>query len=189
MDEIPTGWNAFTETSRQSAVLKFLNGLGYQRSAKQFSVDHKKGLIKKDDRGLFTRRACHQYAKKFLTSGSDTESNPEGFEARKLKAQAEKYERENEEGRFKFGVLKGRYIPRQEMYLHLAGRAAVLDAGLEQTIRAKGGEWIALVSGDATKISDLVEAVLAEWKTLINNYANSDDMEVLFTGEVVADED
>jgi len=187
MEENTNTWENYQETKKQVDVIRFLNSLGYKRSTKQFSIDVNKGLIKPNERGLFTRRNVHQYAKRFLITGDKIEGTPEGYESQKLRLQVEKLERENEEGAFKFGVLKGKYIPRQEMYLHLAGRAAVLDSALEQMVRAKASELITLVSGSHAKIPDFVDIFLSDWKNLINNYANSDELEVIFTGEVIDD--
>lgn len=177
-----SSWDSFQETRKQIDVVKFLNSLGYKRSTKQFSIDVKKGLVKINERGLFTRRQIHQYAKRFLTSGANFDNTPEGYESRKLQEQVKKLERENAEGEFKFSVFKGRYIPRQEMYLQLAGRAAVLDAGFEQFIRSKAGEFIASVSGDQSKSPDFIDQFIDGWKVLLNTYANSQDLEVVFKG-------
>lgn len=180
------GWDSYVETGKQVDVVRFLVSLGYQRSGKQFSEDHKAGLIKKNEKGVFTRRAVHQYANRFLIHGANADKNPVVGEARKLQLQCEKLERENEEGSFKFAVLKGRYIPRQDMYLQLAGRAAVLDAGVEQFIRAKASELVAMVDGDQGKLPDFVDSFVNGWKDLLNTYANSQELEVFFRGEEVA---
>ena len=105
--------------------------------------------------------------------------------AKRISILKEKLERENEEGQFKFNVLKGRYIPRSEMFLHLAGRAAVLDAGVEQFFRAKSQDFIALVNGDQSKGPDFIEALIAGWKDLLDSYANSEEMDIMFSGEVI----
>lgn len=181
-----TSWDDYMETGKQVDVVRFLVSLGYQRSGKQFSEDHKAGLIKKNEKGVFTRRAVHQYANRFLIHGANSDKNPVVGEARKLQLQCEKLERENEEGSFKFAVLKGRYIPRRDLYLQLAGRAAVLDAGVEQFIRAKASELVAVVSGDHGKLPDFVDVFVNGWKDLLNSYANAQDLEVHFRGEEVA---
>lgn len=186
MDRQALTWEDFVETRKQIDVVRFINALGYKRSTKQFSIDVSKGIVKVNDRGLFTRRMVHQYCKRHLVGGkNDDGANPEGYEAQKLRLQVEKLERENDEGKFKFDVLMGRYIPRNEMFLHLAGRAAVLDAGVEQFFRAKSQDFISLVSGDQSKGPDFIDALISGWKDLLDTYANSEEMEVLFTGEEV----
>lgn len=178
-------WDDYQETKKQADVVRFINALGYKRSTKQFSVDVGKGIVKVNDKGVFTRRQVHQYCKRHLLRGRNVEGTPEGYEAQKLRLQVEKLERENEEGQFKFDVLMGRYIPRNEMFLHLAGRAAVLDAGVEQFFRAKSQDFIALVGGDQSKGPDFIEALIAGWKDLLDTYAHSEELDVLFSGEVV----
>lgn len=190
MDEQSLTWEDFKETRKQIEVVRFINALGYKRSQKQFSVDVSKGIVKANKDGLFTRRMVHQYCKRHLIGGkNDDGANPEGYEAQKLRLQVEKLERENEEGQFKFDVLMGRYIPRNEMFLHLAARAAVLDAGVEQFFRAKSQDFIAMVAGDQSKGPDFIEAMVAGWKDLLDTYANSEEMEVMFTGEEIATDD
>lgn len=181
----PTSWDDFKETRKQVDVVRFINALGYKRSAAMFSIDVGKGLVKVNENGVFTRRQVHQYCKNHLLKGGNAEGTVEGYEAQKLKLQVEKLERENEEGQFKFNVLKGRYIPRSEMFLHLAGRAAVLDAGVEQFFRAKSQDFIALVNGDQSKGPDFIEALIAGWKDLLDSYANSEEMDIMFSGEVI----
>lgn len=178
-------WDDFKDTKKQVDVVRFLTKLGYQRSTKQFSQDHNKGLIKKNEQGLFTRRAVHQYANRFLVNGPNADLSPSASESRKIELQCIKLERENEEGAFKFAVQRGRYIPRQELYIQLAGRVAVLDAGTEQLIRSKASELIALVGGDQSKAPDFIDLFLSKWKGLLNDYANADDLEVVFKGEEI----
>lgn len=185
-------WDDFQETRKQIDVVRFLTSLGYKRSTKQFSVDVSKGLVKQNERGLFTRRQVHQYVKRFIVKsggGGEDDGTPEGYEAQKLRLQVEKLERENEEGAFKFAVLRGRYIPRNEMHLNLAARAAVLDAGVEQFMRAKASEMIAMVAGDQGKAPDFIDVFVAGWKNLLDSYANGAELEVVFTGEVIVDDE
>lgn len=190
MDQLSLTWDDFKETRKQIEVVRFINALGYKRSQKQFSVDVSKGIVKTNEKGLFTRRMVHQYCKRHLIGGkNDDGTNPEGYEAQKLRLQVEKLERENEEGQFKFDVLMGRYIPRNEMFLHLAARAAVLDAGVEQFFRAKSQDFISLVDGDQSKGPDFIEALIAGWKDLLDSFAHSEEMEVMFTGEEIASDD
>lgn len=190
MEQQALTWDDFKETRKQIDVVRFINALGYKRSQKQFSVDVGKGIVKTNEKGLFTRRMVHQYCKRHLIGGKhDDGANPEGYEAQKLRLQVEKLERENEEGQFKFDVLKGRYIPRNEMFLHLAARASILDAGVEQFFRAKSQDFISLVGGDQSKGPDFIDAMIAGWKDLLDSYAHSEEMEVMFTGEEIASDD
>ena len=190
MDQQALTWDDFKETKKQIDVIRFINALGYRRSQKQFSVDVSKGIVKVNEKGLFTRRMVHQYCKRHLIGGkNDDGNNPEGYEAQKLRLQVEKLERENEEGKFKFDVLMGRYIPRDEMFLHLAARAAVLESGVEQFFRAKSQDLIALVGGDQSKGPDFIEALIAGWKDLLDTYAHSEEMEVMFTGEEITNDE
>ena len=68
-----------------------------------------------------------------------------GLQAKKLALEISKLEEEYQERRFKNDIQEGKYLPRDQVYMELAGRAAVFEAGLKQAL--------------ATRAADLLEAL------------------------------
>ncbi len=167
----------------QALVLTYLNEEGYKVKKSALSNHIRSGMLKKKD-GLFHQKDIDAYALIQLQEES-TGENSSGKKSRVLqeqklreevglkREQRLKAERERE-------ILEGKYVLRETVEIDLVGRAAVLDGGIIHTIRAKAASWIAVGGGDQALKSEVVHAMIKDFRELINEYASTEKFEVLF---------
>ena len=78
------------------------------------------------------------------------------------KAKMMKFDREKKEGK---------YLPRDDFELELAGRAGVLDSRLDYMFNTEAAKLIALVGGDQAKRTELIASLRFIKNTLLNEFA------------------
>ena len=69
------------------------------------------------------------------------------------------------------------------MEVELAGRAAILDAGLKHWINTNAMEWIRLADGDVKKVGELIFALTRSIDEHLNAYAQPQDFKIVIEDE------
>ncbi len=98
----------------------------------------------------------------------------------KAQAEVEKLQEQAKHARIRRLALEGKYLPREQVELELAGRAAALAAGLNFFAQARAGEIVELVAGDPARTGDLVRELAAAFDEFLNEYATTKGFEVSF---------
>ena len=89
--------------------------------------------------------------------------------------------------RFKGEVERGRYIPREDVELELAGRAVVLESGIRQAVEMNVLDLVHLVGGDPRKSQEFLERFEAMLDAALNEYAGTAEFEVTFNDAEAGD--
>jgi len=179
-----------TSFKSRVGVLTWLQENGWQVSRSGFYKHFREGKLRPEQDGTFTLTAVEKYAKTFLKRAStgkkvrvaidDLLRKKAGLEVRSLEIKTAREE-------FKRGIEEGKYIPRDQLELELAARAAVLDAGLTHLFQSQAGALIEVASGDPRKTAEVVHRLIAEKDRFLNQYAAPIEFTVEIAGEDEAD--
>lgn len=180
-----TAETTIEQFATQALVLTYLQGQGYKIEKSALSNHVRQGLLKKKD-GTFLLQDVDEYGQMNLR---DTDSGEKASDARtrslheqKLKKDIALKQEQFLKARREREILEGKYVLRELVEIEQASRAAVLDNGILNTIRASSAGWIRIVSGDHAKEGELIQAMTAEFMKLINEYAALDTFDVIFKG-------
>ncbi len=174
-----------------NAVLAHMEEAGRKLKKTKLYDDIAIGRLKKQPDGSFSLRDVDRYAATLPTLGTadnvardarERQKSREEAEIRRIRAAAEKEE-------FQLGVLKGKYITREAVYLELAGRAVTLASGLKTAFKSAGLDFVGLVEGSPKKARNLIQALEEKLDAALNEYAQVDEFEVLFTAPAGTPED
>jgi len=168
------------------AVAEYLKANGWKVSKSTlYNRTGKAKLIPRAD-GLFYLKDVKKYASIFLKrqeTGQRVQETLDVQQQKKMRLEIEKLEEEVSRSRHKNAVEEGKYIPRDQIELELAGRAAVLDAGLTHLFQSTAGELIEISGGDPRKTAEVVHRLIAEKDRFLNQYAAAIDFTVEIAGE------
>jgi len=170
------------------AVTEYLKANGWKISKSTlYNKSGKAKLLPRDD-GLFYLKDVNKYARDFLKrqdTGQRPQEEQDGLQRKKTGLEIEKLEEEVARSRHKREVEEGKYIPRDQLELELASRAAVLDAGLTHLFQSQAGELIEISGGDPRKTAEVVHHLVEAKDRFLNQYAAAID----FTVEIVGEEE
>ncbi|MBW2650661.1 MAG: hypothetical protein JRC66_06570 [Deltaproteobacteria bacterium] len=163
------------------AVTKWLKDNGWKVSKSTvYNRIGKAKLLSRED-GLFHLKDVKKYARVFLKrrdTGKRVQDEQDDLQRRKTRLEVEKLEISNARDRRKQEVEEGEYIPRDQLEIELASRAAVLDAGIAHFFQSNAGAWIDIVSGDQRKLSELIGMLMAAKDDFMNQYARAKEFVV-----------
>jgi len=126
-------------------ALQHLQAQGYKIQKTNLYSDAQAGRLRLQPDGSITEKALERYIKRVGLTRPSEIADSGGLQAKKLALEISKLEEEYQERRFKNDIQEGKYLPRDQVYMELAGRAAVFEAGLKQAL--------------ATRAADLLEAL------------------------------
>lgn len=147
---------------------------------------HKKvGKLVPDENGEFPIFNVNEYITNWLGAKSServilnpetgkvdqTSKNIRDYRAEKTKADTEKALAQAEHWVTKTNILTGKYIERSEFETELSQRAAILKQDFLNFFRTRAGDMAALVSGEVTKVPDLISYGEREVEKWLNRYA------------------
>lgn len=168
-------------------AVSYLNRRGFKVGKSKFYADCKKGLVRIQADGSILAGDLEAYARKRGLDrpdmdGSDPKKVEELHEV-KLQKEIEKLDWENKRREFEYEKETGKYIPREQLELELASRAAVFDSQLRTKIRAAAREWTAIVKGSSEYTPDLIDHALDMLDQAMNEFARMDRFQVIFADE------
>lgn len=166
-----------------SAVLKYVEEAGRKLKKTKLYDDIGLGRLKKQPDGTFKLRDVDRYAATLPTLGTSDKVAVDAAQRQKRREEAEIRRIENAAAKdeFQLGVLKGRYITRETVYLELAGRAVTLASGLKTAFESSILDLISLVEGNPRKAQNLIQALEEKLDAALNEYAQVEEFEVLFS--------
>ena len=168
-------------------AIEYLTRRGYRISKSKFYRDVGKGLIRSNADRTYQAKDLESYARRMNLVQPDLSGpNPKKVEELhevKLKKEIEKLEWENKKRELEFEKEQAKYIPRADLELELASRAAVLDSGLRSMIKSHARTWIDLVGGDRSLASTMTADMFTRLDHQFNIYARMDKFIVIFGDE------
>lgn len=172
----------------RKAVLEYLNENGYSISQGKLYGHAKKGLLRLQPDKSVLMSSVEAYINnpdsglvKHAESGQTEEDQKKC--QRKFDLELSILGRKDEREKFAFDRELGKYLPRDEFEMEMAGRAAVLDSGLTYWIKSNIAEWIQLCGGSQDKRSELLKELLAGKDERLNNFASTDSFSVMLQVE------
>lgn len=150
----------------------------------------KDGRLRPNENGVFLEKQVEKYAIQWLRKKTDAEkvkAEKLAEEERKEKIRYQTVLRKKEE--MKYSILGGKYILRDQLYLELASRAAVLDTGIKAVVQVRAEEWVAACGGDQSRIAEFIRSVLSDMEDLVNSFSTTRQFQVVFKGEEQQAED
>lgn len=164
-------------------VAEWLRGQGYKVSQRKVYQDVEKGMLVPMPGGWFTEAAVTQYAKlanlKRPAAAGASHSKVvealklEEYRIAQLKREALQRAAERE---------KGNYIKRSDHYRNAAARAAVLDQGMQNFIRARVPDMISMVGGDQAKAMVAIDFMMNAWFELLTEYRDLKNVQFIVEG-------
>ncbi len=167
------------------AALAYIQEQGRKLGQTKMYEDIKAGLLRKQPDGSFRLRDVTRYLQSLPLSGTpdkvadkaaDRQRKKEVAEIRRINAVADREE-------FSLAVAKGKYIPKEQVYLELAARAVTLAASLKTAFEAKATDMVYMVGGDPKKVAMLVEHLEKTLDEALNEYSREMTIEVTFEME------
>ena len=165
----------------KKAVLTFLKGENWKISQRTLYRHIKEGRLRPNKDGKFDKKAVLRYASDSLLSvGAFQKVGDEKLYRLKLQKEIELRDEEIKIRKLRRGVEEGKYMPSEQVYLELAGRAVVLQAGYKSWVQMEAaGEIIALCKGDPATVNDLVWYLLDKFDGFLNQYATTKEFQVI----------
>jgi hypothetical protein len=167
-------------------VLLYLKAEGWKATKTSLYRHQSEGKFLPQDDGRYLQKDIDKYAKSWLKEQAtgkrvnkkkdDVWTQNKELENRKLLADTIRAE-------FALAKEQGKYIPKEQMEIELAGRAGILDAGLKHMIQSRAADWIRAVSGDMKKIGELINMMNADWDEHLNSYASVREYEIIIDAE------
>jgi hypothetical protein len=162
-------------------VAKHLAEQGYKETERTI-YNRKVELGKKKD-GVYTLIQVNRFARDWCTKKDAYDSKLDEDRSRdKSKAETRKLEAQASLAEFELNIKQGKYILREELYLEMASRAAVLQTFLKGMAQSRAGELVALVEGNERKTGELVRELTNEIDKALNEFARTREWTVLFQG-------
>ncbi|WP_461210409.1 hypothetical protein [Desulfocurvus sp. DL9XJH121] len=168
-----------------AAVLDRLQAGGRKVRKSKLYQDVKAGLLARQADGGFPCAAVDAYAETLPLAAlpKDDADRNKDLARRRQEATIRKIEEETARIRFRGEVERGRYIPREDVELELAGRAVVLESGIRQAVEMHVLDLIHLAGGDPRKSQEFLERFETMLDGALNEYAAPAEFEVTFSEE------
>lgn len=168
-------WSTYVETKNRSAVLRWLQGAGWEVKKSTFHNNCKKGLLALNRAGVYSRRAVRKYAEQYhvhSSVGQTVNDADVSLATEKIRKEIRRIETATTRDQFDLDVKMGKYVLRSDVEVELAARAVVLDNGFEYMFQANLSEIIAIVRGDQQMAPALLEFLKEKKDEQMNIYAN-----------------
>lgn len=166
-------------------VLEYLKRSGWKITKSSLYRHHQEGRFLARE-GAFRRQDIDRYAKTWLKKSATGKRQRDGIDElqrKKAEGEVKRINLEIKQRELAYEKDLGRMVPREQIEVEMAGRAAVLDAGLRHWVHANAAEWVRTVSGDSKKVGDLILLMGRSLDEHINNYAAPRDYRIIIEDE------
>ena len=163
-------------------VLGYLEKEGWKVSKSKLYADCSNGKLLPNKSGEYEIKAVDAYAQDFLKrkeTGKKVDEELADRQRVKIDAEIRKTTAQAAKAEHDLDVAQKKYIPREDVELELAGRAAALDSGLKYMAQSCANEWVRLVGGDTGKIADLIEAMGNDLDQVLNEFSRTDNFQMI----------
>jgi hypothetical protein len=171
---MPEENKTITEVIRTVAdVRKYLKAYAWKISKTQLYEHVEQKKLRRADDGTFSIPAIDKYALKYLrrSDGSKPSKALAAIQERKYEADVRQSIAGAEMKELKIDLLKGEYVRKDAFERALTDRAMLFKHDIELFCRSRAAEIINLVGGNKEKIPDLIEYLLEQTATWLNNYS------------------
>jgi len=158
-------------------ALQHLQAQGYKIKKSKLYDDAKAGFLRMQPDGTVTEKDLERYVKRVgLEKPAEIADAQAGdLQAKKLALEISKLEEEYREKRRKNDILDGKFMPREKVYMEIAGRAVVFEAGLKHALDTRAAELLEALDAIAEKNHRLV--MIRRWfreilDEQLNEFAN-----------------
>jgi len=163
------------------AVVRYLQDQGYKIKKSKVYKDADAGLLKMQPDGTILEAAVAKYIanpRSGLVKGVPLYPPVDDDDVVRKKALADLRlaEAKVSELEFKLEIEQKKWIRRDQFELELAGRLAVLEAGMKNLLQMRMADY-----RDADTVSHAADTASADLDGLLREYANTDTFQVLFT--------
>lgn len=167
-------------------VLDYLVSSGWRITKTSLYRHHREGKISPQRDGAYAVRDVDRYARAFLketATGKKVSAKVDELQRQKLERELANLDLEIKRKALAYDRDTQRVINRDLVEIELAGRAAVLDAGLKHWIQSRAAEWTRLVAGDIGKVSELVNLMTRDVDEHLNSYASPIEYQVVLDAQ------
>ena len=129
-------------------ALGHLQAQGYKIKKSKLYEDAKAGFLRMQKDGSVFERDLERYVRRVGLEKPEElgAAAAADLQARKLGLEIAKLEEEYRERKRKNDVQEGRYMLREQVYMEIAGRAAVFEAGLKHAVDTRAAELLEAVA-------------------------------------------
>ena len=175
-------WDGVTELKNALEVAEYLKASGWKVSKSSVYGHVKQGKLRPDPKtGTFEVKNVDRYAASYLVREAVREKDKaEDLQQKKLKWEIARLEEQTRREQLKRMTEEGKLIPRDQVELELAARAAILDTMRRNSIISRASERVALVGGDPGKIQDLIQYEMDIHAEEMTQFASTKEYQVLF---------
>lgn len=163
------------------AVVQYLEKKGYKIKKSSVYNHQAAGKIRPNKEGHYSLADVEKYAQTHLRLADGSPSGKQVLDAyHKEQADAALRER-NARARhweLKAGAMEGKLVPREMLESELAARAAIFRADGENFFRGQAPAIVNVVSGDETKVPDLVAFCLDALEEWLARYLQKEEFKV-----------
>jgi hypothetical protein len=165
-------------------VSEHLEKEGWKVSRSTLYKHAKDGRLHPDANGVFPAKAVEKYAIQWLHRKSDSEKVRAEKLAEEERREKIKYQAAlRKQMELKLAILEGKYIQKDQLYLELAARAAVLDTGIKALVQLRADHWLATAQGNQGAIAEFMRALLADFDDLVNSFSTTKQFQVMFRND------
>lgn len=167
-------------------VLAYLDAEGWKVTRASLYRHQKEGKFLPQRDGSFARRDVDRYARVHLkqqSTGKKVSEKMDELQRQKIVKELAALDLELKRKQLAYDKDTERLIPRELVELELAGRAAVLDAGLKHWVQSRSAEWIRTAGGDTARIGELINLMNRELDEHLNGYAAAIEYRVVIEAE------
>jgi hypothetical protein len=159
-----------------SAVADWLKGQGYKVSVSSIYGHAKRGLIRPGADGRVTQSDAERYAERHLKRLDDFGGDEEAARRRQL-ADADKAEAQAKLFQAKAGQVEGNLLPRAQVEMDFAARAAIFRSDLLNFCRTCPGDVLQILGGDAGRAPELVAHLERTMEEIMDRYAKGSEFQ------------
>lgn len=162
-------------------VMKHLRREGFKIGKTKLYKDANDGLLRIQSDGSVLEKDIDRYVRisglKKPAEISDAELQL--LQKQKSEKEVEKLTAQVSDLNFKQAIAQGKFIPRAEFEMEVAGRAGALDAGLRHRFMSECRDLVDAVSGDVFLVPILQEMLGHMLDEALNEYASLDNFQVI----------
>jgi hypothetical protein len=131
-------------------------------------------------KGWYLKTHVDAYAEKYLVPlDGATDDEQSGLQRDKLQGEIRYQTVRSEKAELELDILKGKYLPRDQFDLEMAGRAGVLDNSFNHLIESRAQEIIALVGGDQKKAPEFIHFMKVAKDQMLSEFATTKEFQVI----------
>jgi hypothetical protein len=169
------------EFAKRKEAAAWLIDQGWKISRSTFYKHCSEGRVRPNASGGFGRAALLRYARLHLAQMDKFQSlEAAQLTENKLKAEVVKLEEQSKLAKLKREQLEGTLVPRAEVELQLAGRAAALESSLKYALALSVPTMVEVAAGNPDQQQELIEMLNKTVDAALTEYAAPVDIEVLF---------